>query len=80
MNLSGGYSELLLLRAVRPDTISTTRVASARLAQLGALQHDSLSATSHASTLKKTNDYHDERDDQKNVNDSAKCVRGDQPK
>jgi hypothetical protein len=30
--------------------------------------------------LNETNDYHYKRDDQENVNDSAKCVRGDQPK
>jgi hypothetical protein len=45
-----------------------------------ASQHESISEALYTPTLNDTNDYHHKRDDQKNVNDSAKCVRGDQPK
>ena len=32
----------------------------------------------YASTLNEPHDYHHKRDNQENVNNSAKCVRGDQ--
>jgi len=65
-----------MLLSERQHTTASNRTAlrSARL-------HRSIPRSlQDLSTLKDTNQYHHDRDDQENVNDSAQCVRRNQPK